>query len=94
LGESNASNWAVASLRARLPRSRRRPKHRPTSRSSGMAASSKADSTLASPSLRAWPMGICEPVKITGLSNPHSRNDRADALQAMVSVPCSTTKPS
>jgi hypothetical protein len=45
-------------------------------------------------SLRISHSGICDPVMITGLRRPASRNGTADAVYAIVSVPCSTTKPS
>jgi hypothetical protein len=45
------------------------------------------------PSLRIRVMGIWDPVTTTGLPKPGSRNERADEVYAMVSVPCRTTKP-
>lgn len=46
------------------------------------------------PSVRNMPMGSCEPVRITGLFRFSSMKLRADAVYAIVSVPCKTTNPS
>ncbi len=45
------------------------------------------------PSLRVRATGICEPVTTTGLPKDGSRNESAEEVYAIVSVPCSTTKP-
>eukprot|EP00444_Apocalathium_aciculiferum_P051129 CAMPEP_0183514754 /NCGR_PEP_ID=MMETSP0371-20130417/13088_1 /TAXON_ID=268820 /ORGANISM="Peridinium aciculiferum, Strain PAER-2" /LENGTH=250 /DNA_ID=CAMNT_0025712209 /DNA_START=447 /DNA_END=1200 /DNA_ORIENTATION=+ len=39
-------------------------------------------------------IGSCAPVKMTGFANCSSMNDKAEAVYAMVSVPCRMTKPS
>ena len=46
------------------------------------------------PSVRNWPSGNCDPVRMTGLVRFSSIKDRADAVYAIVSVPWSITKPS
>ena len=45
------------------------------------------------PSVRSTPIGSCEPVRMTGLLNPSNIKLRADAVYAIVSVPCRITKP-
>ena len=45
-------------------------------------------------SVRSSAMGRWAPVNTTGLGRPSSRYESAEAVYAMVSVPCSTTKPS
>ena len=46
------------------------------------------------PSVRNMPMGSWLPVKMTGLLKFSNMKLRAEAVYAMVSVPCSTTNPS
>ena len=46
------------------------------------------------PSVRNVPMGSCEPVRITGFARFSSMKLSADAVYAIVSVPCRMTKPS
>lgn len=46
------------------------------------------------PSVRNIPIGNCDPVRITGLLRFSSIKLNADAVYDIVSVPCSTTKPS
>ena len=57
-------------------------------------AARRAPVTLGAASEPTMPSGYCEPVSTTGLPNPLSANDRADAVYAIVSVPCSTTNAS
>ena len=38
--------------------------------------------------------GICDPVKITGFPKFVIKNETAEAVYTIVSVPCTTTKPS
>ena len=45
------------------------------------------------PSVRSTPIGSCEPVRITGLSSPSNMKLSADAVYAIVSVPCRMTNP-
>ena len=46
------------------------------------------------PSLLTMPIGSCEPVKTTGFARFSSIKLNAEALYAIVSEPCKTTKPS
>ena len=46
------------------------------------------------PSVRGIPMGSCDPVRITGFLSPSIIKLNADAVNAIVSVPWRSTKPS
>ncbi|MNR47023.1 hypothetical protein D3C85_1660750 [compost metagenome] len=59
-----------------------------------MAATYREFSRLICPSERSSASGICDPVTITGLPRFSSMNDSAEAVNAIVSVPCRITKPS
>ena len=58
------------------------------------AAISTADMMFSLPSVRGLPIGSWLPVNITGLQRLSSMKLIADALYAMVSVPCRITNPS
>ena len=58
------------------------------------AATCRAVMRFSSPSVRTSPMGNWLPVMITGLCRFSSMKLSADAVNAIVSVPWSTTKPS
>ena len=45
-------------------------------------------------SLKGSRMGMMEPVRTTALPSPSSMKESADAVYAIVSVPCRMTKPS
>ena len=86
-------------LLVRLPLNRSFSKKIQTSGTTGRpfslaAAISMAVIRFSLPSVRNMPIGSCEPVKITGLLRFSSMKLNAEAVYDMVSVPCSTTKPS
>ena len=87
-------------LVVRLPRIRRFSKKMHTSGTAGSPAALRAAaismdvSRFSLPSVRNCPMGNCAPVMTTGLPRFSSMKLSAEAVKAMVSVPCSTTKPS
>ena len=59
-----------------------------------VAAISMAEMRFSLPSVRSMSMGSWLPVRMTGLPRFSSMKLSAEAVYAIVSVPCSTTKPS
>ena len=66
----------------------------PTQSTGRAAAISTAVIRFSLPSVRSFPIGNWLPVRITGLLKSSSMKLRAEAVKAIVSVPCRMTKPS
>ena len=69
----------VCVLTQRTPEISRSPKHTYTPPTPACAAA-KARRRLSRASVRGWPSGSCEPVRMTGLRSPASMNDSAAAV--------------
>ena len=84
----------VRCLRARVPAMTMPPNAIDTSLASSSVAYNTLWYRLSFASVKALAMGRCDPVSTMGLGLCWMRYDRAAAVYAMVSVPCSTTNPS
>ncbi len=88
-----ASNWPTLTLSVATPRSQWVPKQMPTSARPRQARST-ALTRLLRASLRTKARGRWLPVSTTGLPRSARRKPSTEAVNAMVSVPWMTTKPS